>query len=315
MINANLSNPGRDWILSTQIAGITPSGEVSAPANLNFLVTINLDCRRWVSYKLDGFILSPSGMSYPMAFGSGNYSDQYPSFDVADYCFLVSGYCGWLSFTGTASLPSDALAGSYAIKLHTTTQGLSLGVDLPVLEKTMTFSNIIEVRGAVVTTPLATIADSSSVATSAEPPTFNSSYSEDMIAALITPFAVPTYESKNRITGYIARAISPSGNISIGKAVDVRAEGTSYKINWDGLGVTPGIWLIEVAGINAAGQGSWSVPQAVTVPLLTQKRIATATPGPAGKVQKMSSITCVNGKLKKKVTALKPSCPKGYKRK
>jgi hypothetical protein len=32
-------------------------------------------------------------------------------------------------------------------------------------------------------------------------------------------------------------------------------------------------------------------------------------------VPKMSVITCVNGKLTKKVTAIKPKCPSGYKKK
>jgi hypothetical protein len=34
-----------------------------------------------------------------------------------------------------------------------------------------------------------------------------------------------------------------------------------------------------------------------------------------GVVLKKTTITCVKGKLVKKVTAIKPSCPKGYKKK
>jgi hypothetical protein len=54
---------------------------------------------------------------------------------------------------------------------------------------------------------------------------------------------------------------------------------------------------------------------------LSQTAVAsTPTPTPStsamasAAVQK-STITCVKGKLSKKVTAVKPSCPKGYKKK
>jgi hypothetical protein len=44
--------------------------------------------------------------------------------------------------------------------------------------------------------------------------------------------------------------------------------------------------------------------------------IVTATPTPSAKpVVKKTTITCVKGKITKKVTALTPKCPSGYKKK
>jgi hypothetical protein len=41
-----------------------------------------------------------------------------------------------------------------------------------------------------------------------------------------------------------------------------------------------------------------------------------ATPAPAAKpVAKKTTIACVKGKTTKKVTAIKPTCPTGYKKK
>ncbi|MEY4959419.1 MAG: hypothetical protein RL271_793, partial [Actinomycetota bacterium] len=45
------------------------------------------------------------------------------------------------------------------------------------------------------------------------------------------------------------------------------------------------------------------------IPSSTPTVIVTAAP-----VTKKTTITCVKGKLVKKVTALKPVCPKGYKK-
>ena len=47
----------------------------------------------------------------------------------------------------------------------------------------------------------------------------------------------------------------------------------------------------------------------------TPKPTATPTPSATPVVQKKVTITCVKGKLVKKVTAVKPVCPKGYKKK
>jgi hypothetical protein len=47
-------------------------------------------------------------------------------------------------------------------------------------------------------------------------------------------------------------------------------------------------------------------------PIATPTPTATPTPKP---VQKKTTITCVKGKTTKKVTAVKPACPSGFKKK
>jgi len=52
---------------------------------------------------------------------------------------------------------------------------------------------------------------------------------------------------------------------------------------------------------------------------LTQEAAPKPTPSPVATVKpiaaKKTSITCVKGKTSKKVTAVNPVCPKGYKKK
>jgi hypothetical protein len=50
-------------------------------------------------------------------------------------------------------------------------------------------------------------------------------------------------------------------------------------------------------------------------PKPTPTPVATESPTPTAAALKKSTITCIKGKAVKKVTALKPVCPKGYKKK
>ena len=54
---------------------------------------------------------------------------------------------------------------------------------------------------------------------------------------------------------------------------------------------------------------------ATPAPTPTPVPTVTATPTPKPKVAKKATITCVKGKLVKKVSAEKPLCPAGYKKK
>lgn len=56
-------------------------------------------------------------------------------------------------------------------------------------------------------------------------------------------------------------------------------------------------------------------PTPTPVPVVTETPTPTPTPTPKATVAKKITITCVKGKLVKKVTALKPTCPTGYKKK
>ena len=57
------------------------------------------------------------------------------------------------------------------------------------------------------------------------------------------------------------------------------------------------------------------VPVATATPTPTPTPTATATPSPTKTVVKATTITCIKGKTTKKVTAVNPKCPSGYKKK
>ena len=56
-------------------------------------------------------------------------------------------------------------------------------------------------------------------------------------------------------------------------------------------------------------------PTVSATPTPTPTVVSTPTPIPSTKVVKATTITCIKGKLTKKVTAVNPKCPTGYKKK
>jgi hypothetical protein len=62
---------------------------------------------------------------------------------------------------------------------------------------------------------------------------------------------------------------------------------------------------------------SYSAPT-VKIKLSQEAEVIAPTPAPSASVKapiKAVTITCINGKTTKKVTAAKPKCPTGYKKK
>jgi hypothetical protein len=57
------------------------------------------------------------------------------------------------------------------------------------------------------------------------------------------------------------------------------------------------------------------VPVATATPTPTPTPVATPAPTPTKAVVKATTITCIKGKTTKKVTAVNPKCPSGYKKK
>ena len=57
------------------------------------------------------------------------------------------------------------------------------------------------------------------------------------------------------------------------------------------------------------------VPVATATPTPTPTPVATPAPTPTKAVVKATTITCIKGKTTKKVTAINPKCPSGYKKK
>jgi hypothetical protein len=60
--------------------------------------------------------------------------------------------------------------------------------------------------------------------------------------------------------------------------------------------------------LNQAGDGTWEPASPVDI-------VFEVLPARAQTVVKKTTITCIKGKVTKKVTAVKPVCPAGYKKK
>jgi hypothetical protein len=77
-------------------------------------------------------------------------------------------------------------------------------------------------------------------------------------------------------------------------------------------------WLYLSAGGFTYSSPTIKVKLEQDAPAPTPTPTASATPTPTASkkpVVKKITITCIKGKTSKKVTAVKPKCPKGYKRK
>jgi hypothetical protein len=145
------------------------------------------------------------------------------------------------------------------------------------------------------------------------PPTFNSG-----TQSLDYKVAAPHFDDKGApnigtynlvISSEVARCIYGFSNAPISATISiVSADGTSQVATTvvrekDG-------WLY----LSAAGYGYSSPTVRVK---LSQEAAPAATPSPAvsTKAATKATITCVKGKTSKKVTAVKPTCPTGYKKK
>jgi hypothetical protein len=81
-----------------------------------------------------------------------------------------------------------------------------------------------------------------------------------------------------------------------------RVEGKFFKVSAAGFHYSTPIIKVKV------------VQEVSATPSPTPSPSATPTPS-AKPVVKMSTITCIKGKTSKKVTAVNPKCPAGYKKK
>ena len=117
---------------------------------------------------------------------------------------------------------------------------------------------------------------------------------------------------------------SPAPNSAyLGATFGTKVSGTekdaTYKVTFQiPTGYPAGTWQVEVAPTDSYSKPGTRVqiPFTVTGPAPTPT--PTPTPTPEFKTifpSKKSTITCAKGKLTKKITAVKPKCPTGYKRK
>lgn len=120
---------------------------------------------------------------------------------------------------------------------------------------------------------------------------------------------ISNYVSSYKVSGWITKIRRTGGQDQIGSIGRISSL-TSYSATWTNS--SSGSYEVAVALINSLGQGEWSDYAPVVVP--SKEVMIEPSPSPSETpIAKKKTITCVKGKLTKKVTAVKPKCPAGYK--
>jgi hypothetical protein len=156
------------------------------------------------------------------------------------------------------------------------------------------------------------------------PPVFNSSTStlEYKVAA---PHLRPDGEVFRgsydlQLRSAAARCLYGFSNAPISATVEVVSENGEKQVAVTTVNEKDGWLYLSAKGFTFSApvvSVKLSQEKAIEVPAPTPSESPSAAPTPAAKpvAAKKSTITCVKGKASKKVTAVKPTCPKGYKKK
>jgi hypothetical protein len=118
----------------------------------------------------------------------------------------------------------------------------------------------------------------------------------------------------------VARCIYGFGNAPISAKIEIASEDGTPAVAVTTLTQKDGWMRLSANGFH------YSTPQ-IKVKLIEEKPIVVAAPTPSptptmnvpltsgqAAARLLKTITCVKGKLVKTATAIKPSCPKGYKK-
>jgi hypothetical protein len=156
------------------------------------------------------------------------------------------------------------------------------------------------------------------------PPVFNSSTStlEYKVAA---PHLKPDGEVFRgsydlQLRSAAARCLYGFSNAPISATVEVVSENGEKQVAVTTVNEKDGWLYLSAKGFTFSApvvSVKFTQEKAIEVPAPTPSESPSAAPTPAAKpvAAKKSTITCVKGKASKKVTAVKPTCPKGYKKK
>jgi hypothetical protein len=314
----NLTNTGSDYVLSVSFPGIGLSGHVANSGTYQILVTMNLDCRRWDSYSLQVSLEGSSGDSIPINLETPSLTEQDPTYDTSDYCFLVfsPGSCKFEHFTGNFFTPANLLSSSYSLKIRA--KDKPTGTGLPSVDKTITWSSILTtdtVAPIPVVTPLPTIITGTPtpflIPTSA--PNFQVSFVSGQVIIDISTSDASAYYVNYQPTEFNTRFIDATG-----KTYPVTPPGI-WPLSLSGIhdvlnGVPPGLWQVEVSAKNIAGVSPWSTPQLIDTRSVILA-LPTLMPSPIKVSTRLKTISCVKGKILKKITSVIPKCPVGYAKK
>ena len=340
LLQQDITNPGYDYLLDVRIINITPSGQVSAPNTLNLTATMANDCRLWNSYSLDGSLLDPQGIAYPITFGVGAGMDQSLNLNTDDFCFLqqLKSPCQFLAFSGSVSLPMTAPSGFYSVRIHVKSIDTLFGrpTGLPSIDLPMNWSHVINVEGA---TPSPVATSSPPIATSEIPLTdisFNDSNGNLLcIMNDFTAAAVRTYGISGthwRISSYIGGntildeydlelGVQPNGDAirsytaNGGKISMLYADGV-IRYAYSLRNQTAGIGYECSAAVNTNhGTGRYISKDLIAQQNVVNFNVIKTSPSSPSRVEKKNTIRCVRGILIKRVTAFNPVCTNGYRKK
>ena len=242
------------------------------------------------------------------------YDSDYAS-SVSSYCF--SNVCASGTFVFSYNLPADSIPGSYSLNFTIADNPNAYqSLTLSKIVSTLNFRNSLFIAGSVpnsptpLPTPSTTPTPTQTLQVQQLPgdiPQYRVSISYKTFTMILDPSIFQTYESTNSIDAYALRAVGPNGEVKTFNQIKAGPAQPHFQVTWDGTSFAPGVWAIEIAGINSAGQGAWSIPQIVTI---NNQTLVTPVP-----ITKKVTIICIKGKQTKKITAIKPSCPTGYKKK
>lgn len=340
LVQQDITNPGYDYLMAVRILGATPSGEVRTPNTLNFTATMSNDCRLWNAYSLEGSLTDPLGNAHPITFGVGTLSSKSQTLNTDDYCFLqqLQSSCQWLDFNGSVSLPQTSQSGLYSVQIHVKSLDTLFGqpTGLPSIDIPINWSHIISVAGG---TP-SPVATPSPVVTASEIPLTAVSFSDSNgnLVCVIND-STSTAVKTNGITGSHWRISSNVGGNTILDEYDlglgVQANGDairSYTANGAKISMLYADGVIryayslrnQAAGVGYEcsvavntdhGTGRYISKDLIAQQTVVNFNVVKVSPLSPSKVAKKVAIICTNGKVTKKVTAFKPVCAKGYKRK
>ena len=141
-------------------------------------------------------------------------------------------------------------------------------------------------------------------------PNFSAYVSPQISSEIVIQIAgsdIVGYVNNFKVNGFISKIRRVNGQDQIGSIGPISGL-TSYTAKWTNS--SSGSYEVAVALQNSLGQGEWSDYRLVVVP--SQFIETSPTPTPSA-IKKKITISCLKGKIVKKVTGLTPKCPTGYK--
>ena len=331
---------GYDYMSYLAIPSIKSDGLLTPSGQLNVKLRIRQSCRVIPhAYLVTGVLIDPLGKQtvLPMISDELSYDSEY-STSVTNYCF--TNVCGSTTYVFAYSLPNNLVSGSYSLKFSIVDNPNAYsGLKLPNINTLLSFTNSLFVGGETIPAPATT--SSPQPTTNQIPLTdFTFSDSGEFLVCIMNDFtdtAIKTYG----ITGSHWRISSNQNGTTILDEYDwplgVQSNGDtikSYTENGASMSMLFADGVVrysyglrnQTAGVgyqcSIAVKTDHGIGRYISKDLIASNnvlnfnvvKVVAPTPTPSPSATK-KVITCVKGKLIKKVSGANPVCPKGYKRK